>query len=329
MKLSIIIPVYNGEETIARCLSSIFNQKIGQDMIEVIVVDDCSTDGTVKVVDSLQITPPQRNRLRLLKLHENSRQGAARNAGVNIAQGEYIQYLDADDYLIDGSLSKLFSSLESTDCDILMFDSETRTEQNRLIDSLHYANNPQKIISGENFLATAEVPWVPWLTVFKKTFLMDNRIKFAEKVRFEDTDYMLKAFLLAKTVEYLPINVVCHNINLQSTVHIGNDSQKIRECFMTSGRISQTIAEYAYAHPVGTKVVDRHNIFLYSSLIKRTLWRLSYADILSIIKAHPFKGANPTPFVAVTMKFPKVYAILSQIVRPLLLIVVKLRNLLK
>jgi len=61
MKLSIIIPVYNGEATIARCVNSILKQGVSRDRVEVIVVDDCSTDNTVKVVESLQITPPTRS----------------------------------------------------------------------------------------------------------------------------------------------------------------------------------------------------------------------------------------------------------------------------
>jgi len=210
-----------------------------------------------------------------------------------------------------------------------MFDSELRTEQYQLLDSLHYAHNPREIMSGEKFLIAAEVPWVPWLTAIKKRFLAESQINFAEKVRFEDTDYMLKAFLLAKTVAYRPINVVCHMVNPQSTVHIGNDVQKIRERFMTSDRISRTIADFSISHPIGTRALNNHNAFRYDSLIKRSLWRLCYADILSIIKAYPFKGDNPTSLIKWTMKYPKCYAILAQIARPVLLTAVRLRNLLK
>lgn len=69
MKLSIIIPVYNGEKTIERCLRSIFSQSVDKSEYEVIVVDDCSTDDTVKVIDSLRITPPiMTNMIRAAKL---------------------------------------------------------------------------------------------------------------------------------------------------------------------------------------------------------------------------------------------------------------------
>lgn len=209
-----------------------------------------------------------------------------------------------------------------------MFDSQTRSvDGSKLIDSSHYTHNPKEVLTGEQYLTKAEVPWVPWLTAFKREFIFNNDIRFAEGVRFEDTDYMLRCILLAEKVIYKPIEVVCHTINPASTVHIGNDVQKIFERFMTSNRIYAIISRYADSHPLGIKAINGHYDFLHRSLLRTTLWRLNYSDILLILKKYPYQGQTTAGLLGWTKKHPKLYAIISQIMRPLLLGGIKLRNL--
>lgn len=327
MLLSIIIPVYNGARTIARCLNSITNQNVNPTDIEIIVVDDCSTDNTLDIIHTLTSTPPY---LTIINLTRNSRQGTARNKGVEIAKGKYISFLDADDYLVEGCLGGLIKYLGHLDCDLVMYDSQTRSDDGSLlIGASHYSNNPKDILTGEQYLTKAEVPWVPWLTAFKKEYLSNNGIKFAEGVRFEDTDYMLKSILLAKKVIYKPIEVVCHTINPVSTVHIGNDVQKISERFMTSSRLYAVISRYSDSHPTGVAALKGHYDFRHKALFRTTLWRLNYADIMSILLKYPYQGDINTGLLGWTTKHPKQYALISQIVRPILTCGIMLRNFIK
>lgn len=235
-------------------------------------------------------------------------------------------YLDADDYLVAGSLPQLLSALEDTNCDILMYDYQTRTYDGILVKELVYSNNTSKIRTGEDFLTNEEVTWVPWLTAFNRTFLINNNLKFAEKVRFEDTDYMLKAFLLASSVTYRNITVVCHIINPASTVFIGKDIRKINEQFLTSDRLTKTIIDYRKTLPTGTKVLEAHQHFHYSALVKRTLWRIRYKDIVKILKEHPYQLETKDKLLLLTRNNPQIYAAFAQVVRPLLLAAVKFRN---
>lgn len=328
MLLSIIIPVYNGAKTIKRCLESIFNQNVDYSKFEVIVVDDCSTDDTLKVIDSLRITPPDYNLL-ITSTKTNSRQGTARNIGVKAARGKFISYLDADDFLVENSLSQLFPVLEGHDCDLVMYDSRmTSDDGGTLIDSLHYSNNPREILTGEQYLTKAEVPWVPWLTAFKRDFLLKNNIRFAEKVRFEDTDYVLKSVLLAASVIYRPIDVVCHTINPESTVHIGNDVQKISERFMTSERLYDIIQTYRDSHLAGTDAIRGHYDYRHNALLMTTLWRLKYNDILDILAKYPYRGDVKTGLLGLSKRNPRGYALLSQMIRPLLIGGIAVRNVL-
>lgn len=324
MVLSIIIPVYNGASTIKRCLESIYNQNINLDNVEIIVVDDCSTDNTIDVIKTISPALPN---FTLINLPVNSRQGTARNRGVSVANGKYVSYLDADDCLVEHSLASLLNRLYNCECDLLMYDCQTRSDDcNTLINSSLFIGNPREILTGEKYLTNAEVPWVPWLTAFNRDYLFRNNIQFAEGVRFEDTDYMLKSVLLAKTVVYYPIEFVCHTINPQSTVHIGNDFKKVSERFLTSTRIFSIIKNYQELYPEGTKAVFGHYNFRHNSLLKTTLWRLKYSEIIKILNAFPYQGDISTGLVGLTSKHPKLYALASQVIRPLLIAGVKLRN---
>ena len=90
MLISFIIPAFNASQTIVRCLDSIYSLVIPETEYEVIVIDDCSNDDTVTVIESYALS---HENLTLLRQSENHRQGAARNRGLEIAKGQYIFYL--------------------------------------------------------------------------------------------------------------------------------------------------------------------------------------------------------------------------------------------
>lgn len=106
--ISVVIPAYNAEKTIKRCLDSLLKQTYGD--IELIVVDDGSTDNTAQIVSEMILTDP---RIRLIK-QENSGPGVARNSGIDAARGELLTFVDADDTVSENFVQTLFS-LYSTD----------------------------------------------------------------------------------------------------------------------------------------------------------------------------------------------------------------------
>ena len=108
-KLSIIIPVYNAEDYLSRCLDSILNQAMNS--YEVILVDDGSTDSSALICDRYSATDP-----RFRTVHKsNGGVSSARNAGLNLAKGEYIMFVDSDDALASDALEALTSKLNGED----------------------------------------------------------------------------------------------------------------------------------------------------------------------------------------------------------------------
>lgn len=187
VRLSVIIPAYNAQETIIRCLNSVYSLPVPEDDFEVIVIDDCSTDCTVDVIREFKAVHPN---LTLLVQSENHRQGAARNRGVNLARGEYIVFLDSDDEIESGVLSACDLSREK-DLDMVVMRHEKLSFDGNLEREkvLPYASDT--VFSGVAF--QTEYPYwctAPWAYLFRRLFLKRINYPFAEDVLYEDSDFV-------------------------------------------------------------------------------------------------------------------------------------------
>ena len=111
-KVSVIIPVYNTEKFLRKCLDSVCNQTL-QD-IEIICINDCSTDGSLEI---LREYAGKDNRIKLIELFENGGAAKARNIGIDIAHGEYIGFVDSDDFVDLDFYEKLYNKAVETGAD--------------------------------------------------------------------------------------------------------------------------------------------------------------------------------------------------------------------
>ncbi|MCC8147937.1 glycosyltransferase family 2 protein [Akkermansia sp.] len=211
--LSIVIPVYNGEDRISRCLESIWSQGLEPGSYEIICVDDCSTDGTVALLEKLQ---REHGDLRVLKNAANLRAGGSRNHGVRKARGEYVLFIDADDYFHSGSLKKACSFLQKHQLDILMCDFARETEAHSSTQLIHHFKN-REVLSGRMFLLKNSLPYSPWKYLFRKQLMVVREIFFEEKVCCEDVDWTHRMALAAETMQYVPILLVHNVLNDYST----------------------------------------------------------------------------------------------------------------
>ena len=114
IKVSIIVPVYNVELYLRECLDSIINQTLKD--IEIICVDDCSTDNSYIILDEYS---KKDSRIKLLKHNVNKGLGPARNTGINVAQGEYIGFIDSDDYISLDYFENLYNTAKKYNSDIV------------------------------------------------------------------------------------------------------------------------------------------------------------------------------------------------------------------
>lgn len=197
-KVSVIIPVYNTAEFLPQCLDSVINQTLKD--IEIICVDDGSTDNSLQI---LQEYAKKDDRIIVLT-QENQKQGAARNKGLSIAKGEYIQFVDSDDYLVKDACEKLYNKSSKLNLDMLNFEGinfdEYKQEQARGQTIYYIQSNEEKDVYYNKELddIKGQIPISACRFFYNKKFIVDNNILFPEKVYFEDNYFVMKSIILVK-----------------------------------------------------------------------------------------------------------------------------------
>lgn len=216
MKLSIIIPAFNSEHVIERCLDSVFNQDLPKDEFEVIVVDDGSTDDTFQLVSSYF---QKKGNAKLIK-QKNQRQGAARNNALKIAKGEYIWFIDSDDYIKSNVLRYLYSIAKSQNLDILGFHrKQILSKHSAPVSPPLFQNKTvyNQIYKGQDLINFKSIYLGPCFCFYRKSYLSGNNIQFKERLAYEDNEFMLRAYYYASKVFYITDEIYYHDYTEAST----------------------------------------------------------------------------------------------------------------
>ncbi len=320
---SIIIPVYNGMLTgLDVCLNCIWNQSLDKAFYEVICVDDCSTDNTRSWLKEQQ---KKHNNLIVVENEENLRQGGARNRGVEMARGKYIMFIDHDDYYHQDSIVEVYKHLQNVDVDILICDSAYQFrghEHNNLQLNLPFRD----ITTPIDFVKKNGWACAPWRMVFKKELWIRNNITFVEKVRMEDTDWAMRMYYYADTIQYQPILLV-HYIKGETgtTDNIYRDIVTLGENIKLGNRIIELANTIYLNSEIRSKVVDFAALY-YSWACKYMLGLFCpVKDKVGMIALIPNECAT-TLFVKLAKKMPIMYAEMSNIAVPFFRLVRKIHR---
>lgn len=203
-KISIIIPVYNGEKYIEKCLDSIKNQTFKD--YEVLIINDGSKDNTKNLIEKYL----NDKRFKLFN-RTNHGIGASRNFGLNESSGEYICFIDSDDYVDKEYLEKLYNKIlkENLDivvCNYIELNEDLNIEKKvkiKAFDNTTIDKNPELLLN---------INKSPWNKIYRKSIL--KNIKFPTDLKYEDTEFLCKALYNSKLgyiAEYLNYYVIHTN----------------------------------------------------------------------------------------------------------------------
>ncbi len=257
IRFSIIIPAYNAEMLIGMCLDSLTAQDYPDDKYEIIVVDDCSPDGLSDVVRDRQRT---NHNIVLLKTERNVRQGGARNLALTKARGQYIMYVDADDMWLRKDVLSTFarflassedvSFVEASDYRGIGFDDRPQLSDSDGKKNLHarYVTSTERLHVSKNICTC-------WLSCYKKEYLLDHELWFAEGVCFEDTDWRLRCVAMADRIAMVDFLFYGYRYNPQSTTTVYN-GKLLKDNIAASLRMLKWID----GHPGVLKDTDVRNI---------------------------------------------------------------------
>lgn len=226
-KISVLIPVYNAEKCLRKCIDSVLKQEI--DNIEIVLCDDASSDNSSAVMEEYKAKYSEI--FTLIYMNENSGGSGAINAAVEAATGDYIFQIDNDDYLEPEALRKLYKVAIEEDADIVDCDVK-QVDQNGEFVKIEISNTDDQIgiIDEEKRRKLIVRPGRRFTKLYKKSFLLENNIRFPDGVGYGDNYY--GCFLALYVGKLYKVNepLYCYYTNLESTTRSYNNIGVYERC---------------------------------------------------------------------------------------------------
>jgi len=266
MLLSVIIPVYNVERYLERCLESIFAQW-DKEHIELICINDGSTDKSYSILMEYSNVHPE---LRLVN-QSNIGLGATRNKAVQLAIGKYLMFVDSDDYLEPDCLKKILVSASELSSDFVEFESLVKDEKGQLVRKFNILSEELTDLSLDNYLdRNNKLLVTAWCKIWNRKFIRKNNIKFEENTRWEDIEFSQLAYEMAETVSSRKIEVYNY--------FLSDDS--ISRAKVSDEFLSQFLAQRIRKNRLWMQTTKSRNIM---DLLKPELYKAKRRFMLNII----------------------------------------------
>jgi len=230
--VSIIIPVYNVEKYLKECLDSVLNQSYAN--LEIICVDDGSTDSSPQILDEYA---GKDERIQVIS-KENGGLSSARNTGLSATKGEYIYYLDSDDLITKNAIEVCVEVSEREQLDLLLFDG-TAFYENEELEKIKSSyknyyirkNKYEGVLSGSELFSYMfkrdDYKTSACIQFSKKTFLINNDIKFIEGIVFEDNVYTLRLMLLSERAMHMAEQLFSRRVREDSIMMSGINAKEV------------------------------------------------------------------------------------------------------
>ena len=275
MKLSIIVPVYNmtADGKLEYCLNSLLAQKMTD--YEIIAVDDKSTDNSLAMLRAYEKQFPEK--IRVIASPENKRQGGAKNLGLEAAKGEWLGFIDSDDWVLPEMFPRLLEKAAQTGADVVGCDYLITDEIGKETGISERNNDPEQtgVLNEDKYCKLILKPGSMVIKIYKRALFEENHIRFPEKMFYEDNAIGVLPLLYAKHFERVEECMYFYYQHQTSTVHTINMSRLedrvkaskiyIQEC-KTRGFYEKYKAEIDY------KVFElgyRNTVFSYMQAMKK------------------------------------------------------------
>ncbi|KYM45235.1 glycosyltransferase [Fusobacterium necrophorum] len=283
--LSIIIPIYNVESYLRECLESVYAVNL---LKEVILVNDGSTDHSLQIAEEFAKKYSEETIL-ISQEHTGVSASEARNTGLKEARGEYVYFMDSDDFLDSKAFESFFYKILGTDLDILhgnvflYYEKENRFEKEII---------PVKtgIRTGKEFLYQMYEEKcyreVVWLNIYRRKFLLEEKLYFVEKLLYEDTLFSFFAFWKAKKIGYEEEYFYYYRLHRKGSI-----MSKPRNC-LDYLYIFNILMDFIFKEKIMSKEISSRFISLVRSFAKREkifndeiywkLWKLPKKNIICL-----------------------------------------------
>ncbi|MEG1616801.1 MAG: glycosyltransferase [Bacteroidales bacterium] len=268
MFLSIIVPIYNIAGYINNCIKSLLNPDINNNFYEIIIIDDGSIDNSLEIVKDFA------NKYQMIKVVSQKNQGAAaaRNRGINEAQGDYLWFVDGDDYIETNFIKFLLKEIKEMQADIFLFQMALGADLEKQFDkTVSYNLEPGRIYTGEQVLKNGIFPSSACNAIYRRDFLKQNNFIFNKESYREDVEFTGKVFCLANSIKYIPLigyyyftrpGSKTQNISLNNRIHLLDAEITIANSFLRFGKSTKK------QHPwINRYMKERANMVLFNMML--------------------------------------------------------------
>ncbi len=299
MLLSIIVPVYNTEAYLPRCVDSLLDQDLLATEYEIILVDDGSTDKSGQICDMFAI---RQNNIHVIH-QQNMGPSVARNTGINAAKGMYIQFVDSDDYLCSNVLREIVHHLEDQKLDILRVNYQNVNSIEEVSEPNNYSklfdDYSNEVCEGLTFLneRMGFACYVPTFVV-RSSLIKQNGNKFKEGILYEDTEWTPRVLVQAKRVsslELITYNYRYHPNSITRNSDIDRRRKSIEyklEVIKSLKRQGDTVGDNRWFNGVIAQIVlsilSEVSLHFYKD-------RKQFFNCLSRLKVFPLSSYHATP----------------------------------
>lgn len=299
MKLSIIVPVYNmaADGKLEYCLNSLVNQTVKA--YEIIAVDDCSTDNSFSILKKYEERFP--DKFRAVHSEVNRHQGGAKNIGLKLAKGEWIGFIDSDDWISRDMYERLIRKAEETGADLAGCDYCLTHEHSMKVGQIVPNNKlgQSGILNDEKRRSLILDGGSLVVKIFRRSMILEHQLWFPESIFYEDNALGNSYLLLAKHFEYIPEPMYYYYQHDTSTVHTISPKRCMDR--MEAGRLMLEEAkrhgffeayrpelEYSF-----TLLFYINTLFTYMAGVKRTKYRFVKAMGDEMKQTFPAFEKNP------------------------------------
>ena len=276
-KVSIIVPVYNADLYLEKCLNSLVNQTL-QD-IEIICVNDNSKDKSLKI---LQKFAKNDNRIKIINFKETNGQSKARNIAIESVSGEYIGFVDADDFVDIDMFEKMYKKAQKSDmvmCQTKVFDEKVQSYKDDAYFALDcfddkFTEKPFNHEDTKDFITEINVS--VWNKIYRTEFLKKCGVKFQEGFIYEDLPYFYEVYTLAKKVVLLKEFLYTYRINNKNSTMTRTD-KNVKDRVDMASQTYDVLKKQKYFSEIKSNVVNAiiHDLF-YRYLIIDSRYQKEY-----------------------------------------------------
>ncbi|MBQ8476800.1 glycosyltransferase family 2 protein, partial [bacterium] len=241
VKVSVIVPVYNGEKYLKECLDSLTSQSLNE--FEAICVDDGSSDSSLEILKEYRAKD---SRIKIIH-QENQGVSTARNNALKQVSGEYITLLDCDDYIKQDALEIIYTTAKQRDCDILFFSyfNFSKFSLNRDERLIKFANiaSDKNVDFCDCYEEVFNAPFQAWGKLYRTSLIKENNITFPKDIHCgEDRVFIVNAYIHSKSLSVLNVPLYYYRLDVSNSLS-KSDANSVVHVFEASNIIKKMIKE--------------------------------------------------------------------------------------